>query len=186
MVLNLAKTQRQPPLAKYNPLQTEASALLTHWEHFAILELFKTKSFQSDQEWIAKRLGLSNIEIEIALQRLAFFGFIDTSRKKWRTAKPNNTWTDLVSTSVNKIFMQKKLLEKATEAVEQVPFARRENASLTIQCSSKMIPKIKRRIDAFLDELDSFIESEGPHDDVYQTVICFYPLTHSIPQGENR
>lgn len=180
--LGVAPDTPRNTAAKYDPLQGEASVLLTHWEHFAILELFKTKSFRSDHEWIAKRLGLSIIEIEIALQRLAYFGFIDTRKKKWQTTKPNITWTDLTQTSVNKVFLQRRLLEKATEAVEQVPFSRRENASLTIQCSPKMIPKIKRRIDAFLDELDKFIESEGPHDDVYQTVVSFYPLT----QGENR
>ncbi len=163
----------------YSALQIEATQLLAHWEHFAILELVKTKGFRTDLNWIAKRLQISVIEVEVAVRRLEAFGFLVTNEKQWRLKRPNTSWTNFSETSPGKVHLQKKLLEKATEAIDRLPFDRRENASLTLQCSRRLIPEVKKKVDQFLEEIDKFIEDQGPHDDVYQVVIGFFPLTQS-------
>lgn len=163
----------------YDELKYEAYQLLAHWEHFAILELIKTKNFKPSILWISKRLDLSQLEIETAVKRLEQFGYIKrVTPKKWILTKPNLSWVNYSETSAPKSFYQKKLLELAKQSIDKTNFLMRENSSLTIQCSTKIIPKIKQEIDDFQNKLNKLIESQGPHDEVYQLVVGFFPLTH--------
>ncbi len=51
-------------------MNTEVFKLLSDWHNFAILELMRTKSFQSSPTWIAQRLGLKLAQVQGALSIL--------------------------------------------------------------------------------------------------------------------
>src|SRR5690606_12528133 len=44
--------------------------IIAEWYHLAILELTRLKGFQSNSNWIAERLNLSVMEVDLALKRL--------------------------------------------------------------------------------------------------------------------
>lgn len=161
----------------YTDLDIEAGQLLSNWEHFAIMELMKTKDFSQDTKWIAKRLNLNTYQVEDAIERLKKFSYIEEVEGRWQLKNKNHTWTQFSSTTEARKILQKNLLQKAQEAIDYVDFSERENASLTIQCSPSLLPKIKEKMAEFRHSLDKFIEDQGQHEEVYQMVLGFYPLS---------
>ena len=47
---------------EYQQLQMDTFRVISDWYHFGILELTYLKSFKSDPRWIAKALGITEIE----------------------------------------------------------------------------------------------------------------------------
>ena len=41
-----------------------------HWYHYAILVMVETKGFRNDPRWIASHLGISALEVKLAIDRL--------------------------------------------------------------------------------------------------------------------
>jgi uncharacterized protein (TIGR02147 family) len=150
---------------------------ISKWYFFVILDLFLLPDFKSNAKWIAKKINLSLSETNAAIQVLSDMGHINTSTCPWTVNSQNTAWTNFTTTSREKMNYQKQLLDKAREAIDSVNFDRRENASLTLAASSKLIPEIKRRIQNFKNELREYIESQEKYDDVYQIVISYFPLT---------
>jgi transcriptional regulator with XRE-family HTH domain len=158
-------------------LTENAFSPISKWYFFVILDLFLLPDFKSDAKWISQRIGLSQTETNAALQVLTDSGHINTSGKVWVTASQNTTWTNFTSTTRDRQNYQKQLLDKAKEAIDSVDFDLRENASLTLAASTKLIPEIKKRIQKFKNELRDLIESTEEYDEVFQVIIGYFPLT---------
>ena len=77
-------------------LELEKFEAISGWEHFAILNLIKTKDFRSDLAWIAKRLNIKVVIVRKAVERLKTLNLIAVddkgqfSRTKERLTTPNN------------------------------------------------------------------------------------------------
>lgn len=164
----------------YSRVSDDVFSIINDWFHFAILELIKTKNFESDPAWIAKRLSIHKAEAQSAIERLERLGFIDVKDGKIFFKTQNNTWANIEVTSAARKNLQKQLVTKASEAIDDVPFELRESGSLTIATPKNLIPEIKKKIQAFRRELDEFIENQECPDEVYQLVVSFYPLTKNI------
>gem|GEM_PF-3698267 len=71
--------------------------------------------------------------------------------------------------------------QKALNSIEDVDISLRDNSSLTVAIEKSKIPQIKDKITELRRELDSYITKICPEntnsDEVYQTVISFFPLT---------
>lgn len=85
--LNNAAT-REVPAATYDAivqLAQDTAGLMSEWSGYAILELVRLSDFRPDSRWIAKVLGISPDEVNIALQRLLRLGLLEMSDKNhWR------------------------------------------------------------------------------------------------------
>jgi len=161
----------------YNQLSEDTFSVINDWFHFAILELVKTEGFQSDASWIAKRLSIHPTQAQAAVERLERLDFIQISCNEISLKSQNNTWANNEMTSAARKNLQKQLSMKATEAIEDIPFADRESGSLTIACSKELLPELKKKIQKFRREIHQFIEAHEKPDEVYQLVVSFYPLS---------
>ncbi len=162
---------------KTNYFKVEHEYLISNWRHFAILELTKTIYFKPDPNWIAYKLNTPVSEIKDILKRLVALGYLDTSCSPWKVLSPNNSWTNMTSSSSTKKRLQKSLLKKSINSLDETEFKLRENASLTVQCSPEELPIIKQMFLEFRTHVDQYLEETGPHTDVYQMVLGFFPLT---------
>ena len=156
----------------YSVLQKNYFQLLAEPIHFEILELAKTKGFSLDLKYISKRLKASEREVEKALSRLQSLGYLEEN------TSVSHSWVDLGQTELCKQVYQKKLLDKAKESIDKVPHSSRENYSLTVACSEKHVEVVKKKIKNFIRELDQFLEDQEDHEEVYQAVVSFYPVTN--------
>jgi transcriptional regulator with XRE-family HTH domain len=161
----------------YSTLDEDIFAVISDWFHFAILELMKTTSFQGEPGWIAKRLNVNRSQVEDAIERLIRLEFVEEKNGTLSLRAKNNTWANNEMTSVARKQLQLQLAAKATEAIQDVPFEIRESGSLTVACSKRLVPEVKARIQKFRKELDEFIELQNEHEEVYQLMVSFFPLT---------
>lgn len=166
---------------KLNSLELKPIA---KWYFFLILDLFFLPDFQSSEEWVAERTGLSLKKVKLSLEVLEEYGHIDRSKKEWELHSKSTMWTDFGSTNHTKRNMQKQILEKAIESIDSVDFKYREASSLSLPMDKSLVPELKKKITDFKRELRDWIERQDEYDEIYQFSFNFFPLTE-IKEKQN-
>jgi len=160
----------------YLQLSADQFRVIGDWYHFAILTLMRTKVFKSDASWIAERLGLSISVVTGALDRLKRLSVIaeDKDGRLRRSKTRYRTSDDVANISVRKAHSQ--YIEKAREALENLPVEKRDFTSLMLTLSPEQLPCAKEKIRKFQDDLSAELEKQ-PQSEVYQLCIHLFPLT---------
>ena len=160
-------------------LSDDEFELLSEWHHFAIIELSKTEGFQFDSQKISHRLGIHVEEVRDAIERLQRLNFIQVKEGMIKVLSPNTTWTNTTKTSEARKKFQRSLLEKSIDAIDHVPFERRENGSVTVAINTKRLPEFKEKLKEMRKELAAFFQADDEKnlDEVYQLTVSFFPLT---------
>src|SRR5690606_17229130 len=57
-------------------LKIDTFRAIADWYHLAILELIPLESFENSPKWIARNLGISEIEVQLAVDRLIRLGLV--------------------------------------------------------------------------------------------------------------
>ena len=171
------KNKKSDLITTYNRVDDEVFTIMSEWYHFAILELFKLKDFVFDIKLMSERLGISQEETQGAINRLIQFEFLTLKKGKWILGKPNTFWSNVKSTSAPKKVLQKKLLEKSIEALENVEFDKRDHASYTVAIDDKFLPEFKEKLQEFRRKLGDEFSKKGTPNSIYQLTVSFYPLT---------
>lgn len=152
---------------------------LSDWYYDGIIELIRTKGFESDIEYVAKRLGITIEAADSAVKRLQQLGLLKKMPNKTWTATNENTLVyggDQTTFALQKL--QRKLMEKAIDSLENVPKKDREQASMTMAINKRDLPEAKKRIKEFHQELCKYLQRPNRDaDEVYQLVTTLYPLT---------
>jgi transcriptional regulator with XRE-family HTH domain len=175
-----------------NPLEFRTLSLdtfiaISDWYHDAILELTRFAHFEPSSKWIARTLGITISEVNVAVERLV--------RLELLSIREDGTWVDLSGnnntvvandfTSVALRKLQKQILELSISALEEVDKSRREHSSMCMAINGADIDETKRRIKAFRQELCSYLQREGSNpDQVYQLAVGFFPLTKTDSEKE--
>jgi uncharacterized protein (TIGR02147 family) len=172
---------------EFQQIALDAYAVIADWYHYAILELSHLESFQPDPKWIAKSLGITKSEVNIAVERLQRVGLLKIESGSWIDTTPNGHATnirgDLTSAASRKL--QRQILEKSIRALDEVPIAIRNHTSMTMAINPDDLPEAKERITNFRHNLCSFLERNGKPTQVYQLAIAFYPVTQ-IEEGDRK
>ncbi len=165
--------------ASFQQLTRDQFAVIADWYHYAIHELVKLPSSQSDVRWISRKLGISVGEASLAIERLLRLGYLEKSstgkliNKSGPLTTMGNSFTD---TAFRKL--QKQVLEMAMTALEEVPIEQRSQTSMTMAISTKKLKEAQNRINKFRRELSTFLENDQDNlDAVYNLGISLYPIT---------
>lgn len=152
--------------------------VIADWYHGAIMELTFTKSFKPDPKWIAKELGLTEVEAKLALQRLLRLGLLTEKNGRIVKAHSQVSSADKSVTSAAHRRLQRQVLSRAIASLESDPIERRNMTSMAMAIDPAKIPRAKEMIQKFSRELCAFLES-GKQTQVYQLGICLYPVSKS-------
>jgi transcriptional regulator with XRE-family HTH domain len=170
-----------------NELSKAQYIVLNEWYCLAFLELLKTKRFINDPNWIAQKLQISINEVNLCIHSLKIAKLIKLNKKdnSIKLISANNKWNSDSEKILRQLHLQlqETFIKKSLQTLYSTKSSEKENSSLTVACSRKLMPEIKNKINKFKTELDDFIEANGKHDDVYQLNISFFPLTNK--QGES-
>jgi len=163
----------------------ETFALVAIWHHCAILELTRVDGFTTDSRWIAKTLGLSVAEVNVALQRLLRLRLLEMNdRRRWVDTSGD---VELRGTGVSPD-LRKQLTRQphdlAIEAIERAPAARQVHDQMIVAIDSRQLPALAWLVDAFMSDLRA-MTADRRHDEVYQAVVSLVPLTH-VNNGRTR
>lgn len=172
---------------EFQQITLDSYAIISDWYHYAILELIRVRDFQPDVAWIAKSLGITKSEANIAVERLQRVGLLEiTQDGKWLDktleGKATNIQGDLTSVASRKL--QKQILELSLRCLEEMPSTElRNHTSLTLAINPEDIPLAKEKIKNFRRELAEMLESNKNPTEVYHVNVSLYPVTQ-ISKGE--
>lgn len=163
---------------KFQQMGMDAFRVLSDWYHFAILELMHTISFEPNAKWVARALGLTVSEVNIAIGNLSRLGFIEiTADGKWIDKAGNNSIAGNYDIEAAQRKLQRQILEKAIEALEESPSEDRDNTAVTVAIQTRRLPEARKRITRFRREMAAFFERDSKRDQVYHLAVAFYPVT---------
>ncbi len=186
----LKKIKKQKDIRNLNEdeslkLQMEEFNFIADWYHFAILYMCDTQGFKSSPKWVAKRLGLSDVElVETAISRLISLKLLKRDEKGELTRI--NQFTSILDYNSSSVAMrtrQKQLMKISSEKIDLISINKRDNSSMTISVDSKLLPEIKERIKTFRRTLSNYIIKHNEAvDQVYELQIAFFPLLEQVKE----
>lgn len=159
-------------------LQTDVLKVLTSWYHVAILDYTTCQGFISSTQWVARKLGISPIQVRDAVDRLQRLGLIQIKGNRWvKKDKHLNMPTSIPEEHLRKF--HEEMIEKAKENLAKQAkedFERRDISCATIAIDPKNRELAIRKIQRFHKEMAALL-TEGTAKEVYQLNIQFFPLT---------
>lgn len=173
-LLSCVATQSRK-FAKQKVLTENEFSMITDWENYAILNLMKTKDFQSDPAWISKRLAISEARVKKSLGLMMRLGIVFFRNGEWQRNHNSITTTKEIPSRAL-VEAHKKDLLKAIEVLEKTPVTNRSFTSVTMPINTAKIEDARKLIRKFRRNLCLLMES-GPKDEVYNLNIQLYPVT---------
>lgn len=166
--------------ASYQQISLDHFHIIADWYHYAILELMVLRDFEPDLAWIAKALKISSTEAREAVERLTRVGILEI--------KPDGRWVDHsggYSTTTGSEFtaaafrqLQHQVLGQAIVALENVPFEKRSQTSMTMAIDPARLPEARELIKQFRRRLNRLVGGSGrKRSEVYQLSVSLFPVT---------
>jgi transcriptional regulator with XRE-family HTH domain len=162
--------------ASVRALELDQFHLISDWYHFAILSLLEIPRSKAEPRWIAARLGISELQAKLALERLLRLGLLARSGRRLRQSGEPIRIGNTVSTAATRKFHQ-QLLEKARESLEADPIEERDFTSMTFALDPARLELAKSRIRDFRRALVAELESHGRPRRVYELTVQLFPVS---------
>lgn len=160
-------------------IEEDQQVFLSRWYYAAIADLPLCDGYKHDPSWIAKRLGISKLEAEEAMNRLLRMKIIVNENNKW--IKKNNKAQ--IITKRSKVFVREfheqminKSIEHMKTETSDVAFALRSIRGRTMAVNPEKIDRAKEIIQDFLDNMCEVLE-EDTNKEIYQLNVQLFPLT---------
>jgi uncharacterized protein (TIGR02147 family) len=179
------ETQPDAALGEVRRLASDTASLVADWEHYAILELVRLREFRPDSRWVARVLGISVDEVNVALQRLLRLGLLTMdARDRWTDQSGDTTASvrGFTRAALHRLVDQSR--ERLRETVGRPGAGRCVFSESTLAVPSDCIAEIADRIEQFRREVHAIVRRETAPDEVYRLEISFAPLTQ-VKQLEN-
>ena len=165
-------------------IRHEEFKLIQDWYHITIVELTLLSDFEPTAAWISKKLGISESEASMAVERLITLGFLEKTEdghfKKSGHGSPGLRIVSDDYPSYIKALRQSihQFGDKAMEAMHEISPAHRANTTLTVAIDSSLVADAKKKIVNFTRSLVDELEKKSKtKNHVYELMVSFFPLT---------
>ena len=152
--------------------------VMSQWYHLAILYLTYTRTFKSDPQWIARRIGVSPLEAREALARLIELGMLKKEGARYvcihQLLVVDSKKSEVATREFHKQMTQKALEVVSNPAPEK--FEERLFSSVTFAIDKKRLPEFKEKVKNFQKEILGMLESQT-YTDVYHLNLQLFPIT---------
>jgi uncharacterized protein (TIGR02147 family) len=179
----LKVVQKQKPLVlrgevpRRLELDEESFRAISDWQHYAILQLVRTREYTKEKgvKWFAKQLRITELGAKLAIERMLKLGllFDDDGVLKRTNDRLTTANKDLTSAALKKL--QKQIREKAIYSLEHDPVHHRSMTSMTMAINPSKLQLAKTLIDEFQEKLCDLLEQDEK-EKVYQLEIGLFPL----------
>jgi uncharacterized protein (TIGR02147 family) len=161
------------------PIRKDQYAYCSAWYHAVVRELIASPQCDGSVEWLASmiRPKVSEGDLRRSLQILEDLGLITkTAQGRWKqSATVLSTGAEVASVAMMQY--HRALLALSQTALDEVPAAQRDVSAMTLGISAARIPALKRKIQAFREEILAFVANEDAPDTVVQLDIQAFPVT---------
>jgi uncharacterized protein (TIGR02147 family) len=144
-------------------LARDTAEVLEDWRNFAILELTRLDDFQADSRWIARMLGISVDEVNVALSRLCRLRLLRMEGAKWQD--------QLGDAVMDMAHFQEAAMHKFLDQLLPVL------TTATVAIPASLVPAAQQRIAAFSKQFLEWVQAQAAKEEVYRFEIRFAPLT---------
>ena len=144
-------------------------------EYIALVELTRTRDFRPDPEWISGRLEMPVAEASAALKLLVDCGLLVSDGGTLTKTEAHTTSIRPFTDEARKRH-QARLIEKAKEALEKVPFDKRANYGVCMPIDATKFPEAVRLTEKYLEQMCDLLET-GERTEVYQLAVQLFPVT---------
>lgn len=147
----------------------------------ALLELTKTRGFQSDANWIADTLRIEEPEVEEMIRHLVETGLlVRENGGSLVNGEEHRTAVDSAETNAVRKQLQLDILESSRKSLERDAFSERLHYGMTMAINPSKIEFARGKIMSFIETLADELEV-NPREDVYQLAVSLFPLSKLTP-----
>ena len=144
--------------------------------HLGLLSLMDVDNFEPEAAWMAGRLNVSRLEVELCLARLQSADLITRTATGWeKKHRQVETSDGVLSNALRRA--HRKILEETLEAQQTIDLHFRDITSMCLTIDSDRIEEAKEMIRKFRDAFTENMES-GKRTEVYRLNIQLMPLTN--------
>jgi uncharacterized protein (TIGR02147 family) len=174
----VARPEGDSALAALQETTQDAASLIADWQHYAILELVHLRDFRPDSRWIARVLGVSVDEVNIALHRLLRFGLLEmTDAGQWLD-RSGDTATSLVGFAHAAVSrMMEQVRSVTASVVKDLPDDSYAYSATTLAMNTAALPAARAIVARMRDDLLKLLSQTTRGDDVYHLEIALVPVT---------
>jgi uncharacterized protein (TIGR02147 family) len=173
---NREKNEESIKLPQYQQITLDVFSLLSDWYHYGILSLLDIPKTKFEARWIAKKLGISQIQAKMAMDRLKRLNLIHKQNGKWLQSGQHFKVENTISTGATRKYHE-QILNKAIESLKNDPIEVRDFSAMTMAIDPKMIPYAIERIRSFRRKLMQDLESKSSPKAVYNLAVQIYPVS---------
>ena len=163
---------------RFKPLDKKKYVVLEHWYMVAILDLTTLEGFESNPDWIARKLKLTRIEVDIAIETLKAHNLLHEVNGRLEKVDVKLRFPTKITQTVIRKF-HKQMIKKAYEEIDTRLLDEDYNDRLVVGATFALNPEhlamLKEKVQEALYEI-SLKASEGPCQSVYQLNIQLFPL----------
>lgn len=160
-------------------LDSDMFQIIADLYHYAILEMTHLRGGLRDANEVAKYLGITVIEAQMAVSRLLRLGLLKIEKGRLVKVDQSITTKDKASTSSAHRHHQRQVLRGALRSLERDSIDKRSITSMTMTIDPDKIGTAKNMIQEFMESLCVYLE-EGERTATYQLGVNLYPLKGSF------
>jgi uncharacterized protein (TIGR02147 family) len=165
------------PRRKTHDLSVDLFKMIADWYHYAILELTYLPGFQFEAKALAKKLGITKVEAELAMERLERLELIEKDESgRYRKTHSYVLAGSQVPNGALKQY-HKQILEKAIESLQSQTPKERMSATDIVPIDSRHLPEVDRLSQEFSSAVIKLSEKSKVKDSVYALSVHFFNLT---------
>lgn len=144
----------------------------------SILELTFCVDFVPDPPFIAKRLGLTEKEVQESLAILFELGLLEGELgREVRNPRKHMTAVKSDETDASRKRHQNEILQRAQQSLAADPFTSRAHYGMVMAIDASRVEEARRRILVFMEDLCDYLSTSNEKKDVYQLAVQLFPLT---------
>ncbi len=151
----------------YKDLNLDHFKIISDWYHFAIMELTQVENFKNNPRWIARSLGIKEMEVKIAIERLLRLELLEFDKEKNLKitgqffADPKGTPSEAL-----RIF-HRQLMKKAIDSLDLQSLIEREMSSTILAINIEDLPQAKKDLKEFRETFDKRYSKATKKNKVY-------------------
>lgn len=161
----------------FNPLSSDFFESTYSWVHPILLEAAKLPDFSDKVSTLAGTFGMTEEQITQTVDYLVENKILSKNSKENTYTPTNLTTVPIPYTTELRRNLQKKYLDLAHKAVEEVPFEKRDNRTLTVAIHSEDLPAIREIIHEAQSKINKLSERRRSQvNTVYNFSSALYPI----------
>ncbi len=162
----------------YEEYPSKFFSVLDHWYDLAVLDLLTCNIDDKSSLALAKKLGLTTLEIETSLEKSSKLGLARYKNGSWEKTETSIRFPTTTPSDVTRRYYE-QVLNKVREELKRASpenYAKRSITNISIAVDPEKIPEAKKKIQQAIYEIVQDLTVGDPKE-VYHLTTCLVPVS---------